>query len=233
MMERLSDALDGIISGDRFISITGGGGKTSLLKCLASYYRDKGEKVLMTTTTKFQSPLFFRWDADLETSEESQAFSFEKRPGICLFGKKTPDVKKWQSPDLEILSALWRSYDRTICEADGSRQLPLKLHRECDPVIMPGSTRTIAVMGIWALGKKAYQEVWGYDGDEEIDSSFLSWYINAPEGLLKGGADIVIANGAECAGEREMDILRNAEWPDGVKVLASSIREDKLLEVIA
>ena len=67
-MERLSEALDGIISGDRFISITGGGGKTSLLKCLASYYRDKGEKVLMTTTTKFQSPLFFRWDADLETS---------------------------------------------------------------------------------------------------------------------------------------------------------------------
>ena len=64
-----------------FISITGGGGKSSLMKALAAFYRAERKKVLITTSTKIQSPAFHDWGADCFFTSFSEASAFEPDSG--------------------------------------------------------------------------------------------------------------------------------------------------------
>ena len=54
-----------------FISITGGGGKTTLMTEFASYLRSSGKRVLMTTSTKIMSPYKHDYKADRIFSDDS------------------------------------------------------------------------------------------------------------------------------------------------------------------
>ena len=61
-----------LISGGRgFVSVTGGGGKTSFMASFGKHLRDKGLSVLITTTTKVMSPRLHKYGQDMTYSDEN------------------------------------------------------------------------------------------------------------------------------------------------------------------
>lgn len=172
-----------------FISLTGGGGKTTLMQSLARHYQKMGKTVLMTTTTKIQSPDNYKWNTDFVfLTDEIFTFTLEK-PCVVLYAQKTDDSLKLTSPGLEKLEKLKQKFDVVICEADGSRQLPIKIHTDKDPVIPCFSDFTICIVGSWAWEKPVKDVVFGYrleDKDRIVDSSFIEYYLSDSQGLLKG-----------------------------------------------
>ena len=211
-----------------FISITGGGGKSSLMKSLASRFRAEGKKVLIATSAEVQSYLFYDWGSDKGFTVFEGAIAYEPEgPCTVLYASNLQDnVQKLKAPFEDRVYRMSRKYDVTICEADGSRHLPLKYHTARDPVIYPFSDLTIAVMGAWAFGKEAWEVTYGYDGDNKVDEGFLNNYIKSPDGLLKGKPDYVLVNGLD-SGVDSSPFMYLA-WPQGTKVLGGSLLEDKL-----
>ena len=106
------------------------------------------------------------YKTDFIFSDESAVIAHDvKKSESVFYAERSIDVKKWQSPRLEVLSYLTKCYDVVLIEADGSRGLPLKIHTERDPVIIKESTGVIGVLGAKALNRKAYEVVFG-DGSE-------------------------------------------------------------------
>ena len=209
-----------------FISITGGGGKSSLMRALAAFYRAEGKRVLMTTSTKIQSPEFFDWGADycFTSFSEVSAFEFERGCTVLYACSMEDDIRKLKAPISEELLALKQKYDVTICEADGSRHLPLKIHTQRDPVIYGFSDFTIAVMGAWAYGKEAREVTFGYEEKGIVDKAFLNTYISCPEGLLKGNPDMILVNGID--GGLSPEPFKELSWPQNIKVIGGSLVEN-------
>ncbi len=212
------------------IAITGGGGKTTLLRLLSSFCRAEGLSVLITTTTKMQNPLFYDYEADYVYLDEKDVLLHEVRKGEKVFfaNRADYDIKKVLSPRLEVLSLLKERYDVLIYEADGSRGLPLKIHSERDPVIIDGTDSVIAVMGLSAIGEKAYSVVFGDDSDRDVDASYIRDYLVSPEGLLKGMSghteNVIIINQADGYEDR-IDEVRKVVFPCRTYV-ASEVRNE-------
>jgi len=206
-----------------FISITGGGGKSSLMKGLAAKFRTEGKRVLVTTSTKTGSPVAFDWGTDYAffSWEEIAAFK-PQSPCSVLFGYKMQDgIQRLKAPPEHELKTLCERFDAVICEADGSRHLPLKFHSSRDPVIFPFSDFTIAVMGAWAYGRDAWEVTFGYDGDSKVDQAFLNAYIASPDGLLKGKPNLVLVNGMD--GGQDPAPFKALDWPAGLSVAGGSL----------
>lgn len=211
-----------------FISITGGGGKTTTLTALGHYFRSRGLSVLITTTTKIQGPKGFSFDADYAFTSETDVLAHDAVPGELVYyaERNLMDPKKMTSPRMEVLGILSRRYDVIIAEADGARCLPLKLHTERDPVIPSFTTATLAIMGASAYGEKADNVCFGYEGEDIADASFFQKLVNMGEGVLKRaeGNTLILINqcdavSAECRGE-----LGRIEAP--CPVFLGSVRED-------
>ena len=54
-----------------------------------------------------------------------------------------------------LLEQAHSAFDCVICEADGSRGMPLKWHREGEPCVPPGTELLVQVAGLSALGRPA------------------------------------------------------------------------------
>ena len=229
---RLSEWIEAAVlpEGKGFISITGGGGKTSLMSLLGRCFADKGRSVLITTTTRVMSPRLHDYGADTVYEDES-ILLHDPGKGECVFYAEhnVLDMKKWLSPRMEVLSVLSDRYDVVIAEADGSRGLPLKIHTERDPVIHPRTTATIGVMGLWGIGDRIYSSVFGDGRDGIVDGEYLSWYFTTGEGLSKGftGEKAILLNGADTA-SIDLPSLASLSYPEGVSAAACSVKEDKV-----
>ena len=117
------------------IAIIGSGGKTTAMLTLAKAC--PSQRVLVTTTTHIYpvSPPESR--ELLVNPDPEQLQAALSRPGIVCAGMAAKEGKLSGLP--EDLFSQGRSWaDLTLCEADGSRQHPLKLHKEGEPVIPAG-----------------------------------------------------------------------------------------------
>ena len=215
--------------GKGFISVTGGGGKTSFLISFGRYLRDRGLSVLLTTTTRIESPKMRDYDADLVFSDESILRHRPSKGETVYYAERhIMDPEKWTAPREEVLSVLASWYDAVLCEADGSRHLPLKIHTARDPVIHPATTGTVAVMGLWGIGEAVDSAVFGDGRTGVVDEAYLDWYLKAPEGLMKGmtGHKLVLLNGAESYPVPDLSL------PEGVGLIAASLREGRILSYV-
>lgn len=215
-----------------FISITGGGGKTTLMTGFASYLRGVGKKVLMTTTTKIRSPLVQDYGADRIFSDDSVLSSVPHEPCAVLYAVEDGSTGKWQCPPLENLDVLKCVYDVVLCEADGGRGLPLKVHTQRDPVVPPFCTYTVSVMGLWGIGCSARDVAFGEEADVPVDLAYLQRYLHDAEGLLKGsitGRRALVFNGAE-ESLAEYGLVRNLDYPSDVFACTACVREGVLYE---
>ena len=225
--------VSGFSSQRPFVSITGGGGKTTLMIGLASYLKKLGKKVLITTSTKIMSPHLLDYGADRIFADDGVLSFFPDEPICVLYALSDGDNGRWTSPSLESLDALRDRYDAIICEADGSKRLPLKVHTDRDPVVPGFTTDTVSVTGLWGIGKKACEVSYGDDRDIIIDEVYLQWYIDNPQGLLKKtikGRRTVLFNGAD--DYENLTVLEKLRFPEDVRVYACSEKEGKIYERI-
>ena len=218
-----------------FISLTGGGGKTTLMIEWASRLRSRGYRVLMTTTTKIMSPSFLDYRADRVFSSDDILSFRPAGPCSVLYAVGDSLTNKWVSPPLEQLGLLRDRFDVIINEADGSKRLPVKVHTQRDPVVPALTTYTVSILGLWALGKNTSEVAFGESRDMVVDSSYVQWLLDDPEGLLKGslpGRRAIVFNGADCIGSDVSAGLRSLVYPSDVFVCTASEREGEIHERI-
>ncbi len=230
---QLTDRLLTLIGPDsHVISVTGAGGKTTLLTLLASAYKEIGKSVLITTTTKIQSPKLFDFGQDVYFLDEKDALLHEVKKGEVVFFSDLHimDPKKCVAPRLEVLDILLPRYDVVIIEADGAKCLPLKMHTDRDPVMMRQTTATIAVMGASAYGLKGDNVCFGFDSDKTVDRAFFQMLIDDEYGVFKdacGNKKILLINQCDAYPYEE---LKELELPQGCTLIFGSEKENKLYE---
>ena len=101
-------------------------------------------------------------------------------------------------------------FDYILVEADGSRQKPIKAPADHEPVIPDGTTKTVGVIGLDALGKQICSDsvhrpehfcrLTGRNMGDRIDEEMVAKLILAPDGLFKsvpgGSRNYVLFNKA-------------------------------------
>lgn len=132
------------------ISLTGGGGKTSLIRRLAFEGMELGFRVLITTTTHMAIPErlgVFSCDPDAVKD-------MLDREHAVVTGRIAGGGKISYAGDA-FYESVCAMADLVLVEADGSKHLPIKSPGPFEPVI-PGNTDMIlCVAGLSALGEPA------------------------------------------------------------------------------
>lgn len=126
------------------ISLVGGGGKSTLLRYLATCFAECGMRAAVMTTTRMGMPDHLCMDIEA-CHERWQA-------GLYAAIGRPLENGKLGAPEEELLCAVLEQADAVIVEADGSRMLACKAPAEHEPVILPQSDIVIGVMGVEVLG---------------------------------------------------------------------------------
>ncbi|MDI7259853.1 MAG: selenium cofactor biosynthesis protein YqeC [Thermodesulfobacteriota bacterium] len=196
----LSEALG--LGTREMISLTGAGGKTTLMFRLAKDLILEGKKVITTTTTKILKPaaeesrhLFVAQDE--EKIGEFINHHLDKYRHITLVGERLGAGKlKGILPGL--LNNLWNSYeiDAMIIEADGAAGRPVKAPREAEPVIPSSTTLVVAILGVDGVEKELNDEnvfqaervsrLTGIPVGRKMTEEGMALLMVHPEGLFKG-----------------------------------------------
>lgn len=130
------------------IAVVGSGGKTTLMKKLASQYLSEGKTVLVTTTTHM-----FIEEETLLTDDADTIIRALQENGYAMAG--VPEEMKFKALSEETFEAVKTYAEVILVEADGSKSLPLKYPNGNEPVIPEGTDEIIVVCGLNALGQKA------------------------------------------------------------------------------
>ena len=157
----ITEALQISLPQHAVISVTGAGGKTSLIFAWAHELADAGKRVVITTTTHMYRP------------DESSGIGLidglkvcvDEVPGdITMVVSPDPDrPDKVTAPPADVLESLWESADVVLIEADGSRRMPLKWPAEWEPAVPDYTDITVCVAGLSAVGKKTDDVVYRAD----------------------------------------------------------------------
>lgn len=155
-------------------AIVGAGGKTTLIKQLAKKYLAEGKKVFVTTSTHMyvEENTLLTDDAEviikeLQKNQYAMAGILEEnisqeniveRKQISVWpGEKRG--RKIKALSKETYEKVCQCADVVLVEADGSRQMPLKIPNDKEPVIYSNVDEIIVVCGLFALGKRAVEVV--------------------------------------------------------------------------
>ncbi len=146
------------------IAIIGAGGKTTAMGLLA---RQSGAAAILITTTTHIFPMEPPYCRVCLRDPSPEALRTAlQQPGILCAGSTAPNGKLSILPP-EALRMGLSAADLTIYEADGSRRLPLKLHRAGEPVLLRQSDRCLILAGLSALGQPVEAVIHRYDLDAE------------------------------------------------------------------
>lgn len=184
----------------RIITLTGAGGKTTLLYALSGYL-SRTQNTLLTTTTHIVEPrdlpnavLVTREDAaalraaflssrlaalgipvsglsgaagPLETTAAADAADRPASTTAASLAAADGHVLKWRAPSLSFLEEIRDIPARIVCEGDGSRRMPVKIPRQGEPVLYPGTDTVIGVIGLSCLGQPASKCLFGRSAPED------------------------------------------------------------------
>lgn len=189
------------------ISLTGGGGKTTLLFALGEGLSAKGHTVLATTTTRMFRPhskhnLMVSFD---DTLENTKIYPHQ----LCFAARSTPFKRKASERPLvddqtkvygylpEEIDILCANYPHLhiIVEADGASRKPLKAPASHEPVIPKTTRAVIAVIGLSCFyfpftPKNTFRTeevaaITGLSHGQNITSEAVAKLLIHPEGLFK------------------------------------------------
>lgn len=136
----LLDAFD-IKKGD-IITITGAGGKTSLMFSLAKKLSLIG-KVLVTTTTKIFVPNVEDYEELITTETKIKG----REKNIFVYGEKIENGKLY-SLSYEKIFDLKKDFDFIIIEGDGAKEKKIKAWNNTEPCIPTFSNKVIGVINL-------------------------------------------------------------------------------------
>lgn len=192
----------------RVVSLTGSGGKTTLMFSVASEFVAAGERVLLTTTTKIARHEAFESGHGLVESDPERIVEEARRAtqtngagragATVAFRGHSADGYKLIGFPTETIDQLRDDghFDRILVEADGSARRPLKAPAAHEPVI-PGSTDVlIMVAGLNGLGlpldeatvfrADRWAALTGAEPGSRIDAASLARVALHQDGLAKG-----------------------------------------------
>ena len=133
------------------VAAIGAGGKTTLLNALAQ--ANAHRRVLLTTTTHIRPfsayPLLAAPSAD-------ELIGALAHPGVVCAGTPAPEGKL-TSLSPALLKIAHSHAQLLLYEGDGARELPLKLHRPHEPVLLPETDLCVILAGLSALGQPVSQ----------------------------------------------------------------------------
>ena len=231
-MEKLINIFQ--IKENDIISITGAGGKTTLMFSLAQALSKKGS-VLITTSTKIRVP-----DAGFDKLYKS--YDEYKKPNkheIVVLGEYLYDKNKLQLVGYGNLKKIIDDFDYCLIEADGSYNLPMKFWRSYEPVIYDFTTKVIGVFSIKVYGDKPsdnfiynYKDFEKYIGSEFIDYKVFNKLISYKDGMFKGFSKdkFVFINQVEDNTEinQALDIIKHDK--SGIKIVYGSVIKEKFYD---
>jgi probable selenium-dependent hydroxylase accessory protein YqeC len=221
------------------LSLTGGGGKTSLMFHLARLLAEAGMKVLTTTTTKIFTPAASQTEIVLIDTDPKKillraAPLLERAGHVTAAAERIDAADKLKGFTPEAIRFFEDSglFDWILVEADGSARRPLKAPAEHEPVIPFNTSVLIAVAGLEVLGRPLTEELvfrselagerMGLEDREEITPFALARLCAHPLGLFKGAPPhavrFIFLNKADdperCEGGRQIaTLLRQSPRP--------------------
>ena len=139
----------------RVIAVIGGGGKTTTLYTLGEALAGMGRSVLLTTTTHIGITPFAVVPNSAEELNRTLAKGKAVLAGVPIDDHKMNGIPQQWYPLLQV--------DHIIVEADGSRNLPLKVHRETEPVVPQGTQLLLQLAGLSALDRPVGETVHRYE----------------------------------------------------------------------
>jgi molybdenum cofactor cytidylyltransferase len=192
-----SDAL-GISAGD-LVSIAGAGGKTSLMYALGRELAARGERVLLTTTTK----IFFPEGREVggvvlgpENQETMESIKSRLEEGGPLLAGRDRQQAKIVGFSAWFVDALHAQSGRAtvVSECDGAMGKSLKVPRGWEPVLPPATTVYVVVIGADCLGRplrsetvfepEAFGALAGVAPGTEVDVRLVARMMLAPESYV-------------------------------------------------
>lgn len=144
----LCEALPVDFARKQVISAVGGGGKTSALYRLAGELNLLGKKAVITTTTHMAMPESnIELSSDIASVKRAWLSNHFAVAGLPAGNGKMTGVSR------EIFTELCGISDAVLIEADGSRQLPIKMPAQHEPSIPDNTTHVLVLGGMDALGR--------------------------------------------------------------------------------
>ena len=134
-------------------ALIGGGGKTTLMECLAAELSAQAHVIVCTTTHIYPEQTMPCLVSP--TAAEVEAALARTR---CICVGSVSERGKFSAPELPFRT-LCALADYVIVEADGAKRLPLKAHAPHEPVIPPEANQTILVVGASGFGKPMRESV--------------------------------------------------------------------------
>lgn len=199
----------------RIIAVIGAGGKTSLILHIAKKLKEKGKKVIITTTTHMYEPEkgYYREGQLKEIKKALEA-------GEPVWVGEPAREHKIKGVSDRFLEKLFLLDAAVLIEADGAKRLPCKVPAEHEPVIPKETQLVIGVAGLDCLGRPLKEicfraglaaELLGTDENHLMTEADLKRLLSHSHGTKKGllphmEYQVVLNKadlpGAEKAGER-------------------------------
>lgn len=139
--------LDLIQDHPKMIAFVGAGGKTTTIYNLANQLVNRGERVIITTTTHIYQPE----NIEIAMSIEGIINALQKNQLIvagipCEDGKLT-------CLEANIFIELREYADYVLIEADGAKNMPIKVPKENEPVLPDCIDMIVGIVGVDCIGK--------------------------------------------------------------------------------
>ena len=150
-------------SGPYVISLTGGGGKTSLIRRLAWEGMEQGLKVFVTTTTHMAVPLRL----GVFSGSGQDVKEMLDREHAVVAGQTNGAGKISYMGD-GAYGSLCPLADLVLVEADGAKRLPLKVPRGNEPIIPDNTDLILCVSGLSAAGSLVAEKCFRLDAAQRI-----------------------------------------------------------------
>jgi probable selenium-dependent hydroxylase accessory protein YqeC len=261
-LEQLTTQLPLTESHFRVISLTGGGGKTSLMYRWAACLKDNGLPVVTTTTTKLEaSPRNDSRFVEVSTLETAMAVvektvsagAHSSCPTLTLVSDRPTPTGKVSGIEPQWIDLLAERFPAVffIVEADGSAGKSLKGYQGHEPVVPASTTLLIPVVGLDALGCNAdsthvhrpeiFRRITGLAADELISPETVCNALLHPEGYLRSAPPqatiLPLLNKAETPQLQQMGrelagCILNAKHRQISAVLVGSVKSNHFARVL-
>jgi len=172
-----------------FVSLVGGGGKTTALFALG---RQLGGTVVLSTTTKMGSDRTDGQQPLIDPSREEMTAALAASR-VVLTWKEIDDHRALGYSPEE--AAAWADLaDHVVLEADGSRRKPFKAPAPHEPVVPDATTLLVACVGAGAFGARIDEvchrpeivaEIAGCGPDEALTADRLAAVLQSDAGSRK------------------------------------------------
>ncbi len=204
------------------ITLTGAGGKTSLMRWLAMFSRAEGKRVITTTTTKILPPP----RGHIVLQNDGPNFEERVQSALQLFSEITVaqdfDISTGKLLGLsrKLVSILHNSEmaDLILVEADGAARKPLKAPADHEPIIPEETDLCIGIMGLDAVYRtlheanvhrsEIFSKITGAKKGYGVTPRHLITLAESKKGLFKGCTEacnkIAFLNKTDSPGGKEL-----------------------------